>query len=76
MGDFCTDIMSDTSRLERTFIFVEVFGSAYFFCGGGGSSPQTLARQMLHPEERRSSAGDAFFVCSCCLNVEPQGLRL
>ena len=33
---------------------------------------QMSVRQRLHPEYRRSGTGDAFFVCSCCLNVEQQ----
>ena len=37
---------------------------------------QTSARQMLHREDGRSGAGDAFFLCCYCLNVEPRRLRL
>ena len=49
-------------------IFLEVFGSACFSLKEARltetRATQTSARQMLHPEDRRSGTGDAFFVCS------------
>ena len=43
-----------------------VFVVSVFFVRGAGFSPQTSARQMLHPEDRRSSTGDAAFVSKHC----------
>ena len=57
-GRLCTGIVHDTSRLERVFIVLEVSGSA---CLSREEEALllTLARWMLHPEDRRSGAGDA-----------------
>ena len=56
LGDFVQVSLSETSKLERVFNFLEVSSSACFLMMAG-FSPQTSARQMLHPEDRRSSAG-------------------
>ena len=56
-------IAGDASKLQRVFKSLKVSGSAWVFlvvCGGGGMSPQTSAWERLHPEDRRSSTGDAF----------------
>ena len=53
--------MSDTSNFGCVFQFLGSSEQYVFLLrGGGGFSPQISARLMLHPEDRRSSAGDAF----------------
>ena len=45
------------------------------FSSEGERSLQTSARQMLHPDDRRSCAGDTFLCAAATLNVEPGRLR-
>ena len=56
MGDVCKH-HNDANKLKHVFNSFEVFLLCVFVGGGGGLSPQTLARQVLHPEFRQSSTG-------------------
>ena len=56
--EFSKGIACDTSKLKHVAILWNGgFSCAWFFLRGGGRSLQTSARQMLHPEYRRSSTG-------------------
>ena len=58
MGDM-NRYRNDSSKLTHIH-FVGSFSCVCFIVRAGGFSPQASARQMLHPEDRRSSTGDAF----------------
>ena len=68
-------LVCDVSNLTRAFNPLEVLVMRIFLVGRGRFS-QTPELQALHPVDGRSGTGDAFFACSCCLNVEPRRLRL
>ena len=63
--------------IQARWTVFSMFSQCKFSCGRGRSmSLRILVLQVLHPESRRSSTGDAFLCVAAVPTVEPRPPRL